>query len=50
MKKAIILLNETITEIENQIANTSDNDKLTYLQRAKKEAIISLTTLKYINQ
>ena len=50
MKKAIILLNKTITEIENQIVNASDNDKLTYLQRAKKEAIICLTTLKYINQ
>jgi hypothetical protein len=50
MNEVIKLLEQTINRIENQILNTYNDDKLTYLQRAKKEAIISLTTLRYINQ
>ena len=58
MKEAIKLLEETIKRIENLIDNTHNADisineldrKITCLNRAKKEAISSLVTLKYINQ
>mgnify|MGYP003150352717 CR=1 FL=1 len=50
MKETIKLLEQTIKRIENQILNTDDNHKLTCLQRAKKEAMSSLVTLKYINK
>ena len=44
--KAIKNLNQTIKEIEWEILQCYDDNKLPYLQRAKKEAIICLTTLR----
>ena len=50
METAIKNLNQTIKEIEREILQCYDDDKLYYLQKAKKEAIICLTTLRYVNQ
>lgn len=47
---AIENMEQTIKKIEWEILQCYDDNKLPYLQRAKKEAIICLTTLKYINQ
>tara|TARA_Y100000004_G_C8955552_1_gene430624 strand:+ start:398 stop:613 length:216 start_codon:yes stop_codon:yes gene_type:complete len=46
MEKAIKNLSQTIKEIEWEILQCYDDNKLPYLQRAKKEAIICLTTLR----
>ena len=48
--EAIKNLEQTIEKIEWEILQCYDDSKLYYLQRAKKEAIICMTTLKYINQ
>ena len=50
METAIKNLEQTIEKIECEILQCYDNNKLPYLQRAKKEAIICLTTLRYVNQ
>ena len=47
---AIENMEQTIKKIEWEILQCYDDNKLPYLQRAKKEAIICLTTLKYVNQ
>ena len=50
METAIKNLEQTIKKIEWEILQCYDDDKLDYLQRAKKEAIICLNTLQYVNQ
>ena len=50
MEMAIKNLEQTIKQIEWEILQCYDDDELYYLQRAKKEAIICLTTLRFINQ
>ena len=48
--EAIKNLEQTIKKIEWEILQCYDDSKLHYLQRAKKEAIICMNTLQYINQ
>ena len=48
--EAIKILEQTIKKIEWEILQCYDDSKLHYLQRAKKEAIICMNTLQYINQ
>lgn len=48
METAIKNLEQTIKKIEWEILQCYDDNELPYLQRAKKESIICLTTLRYV--
>ena len=48
--KAIKAMEQAIEKIESEIEVTLHEDKAEMLERARREAITCLTTLKYINQ
>lgn len=50
MKKAIETIEQTIKNIEKEMEVTLREDEFNMLERAKKEAIKCLTTLRFINQ
>jgi len=50
MKEIINNLEYVIDDIEARIFNSLDRDEVCMLKRAKQEAMVTLTTLRYINQ
>lgn len=50
MGKAIESIGQTIENIEKEMEVTLREDEFNMLERAKKEAIKCLTTLRFINQ
>ena len=50
MKEITNNLEHVINDIQASIDNSLDRDEVCMLTRAKQEAMVTLTTLRYINQ
>ncbi len=50
MRNTIKNLETVIDDLDGQIANNLNRDEVVMLERARTEAMATLTTLRYINQ